>query len=782
VVIRHVFHKVIHSFCGQNKNFLTGLEVHRLSLQITLTESDNFTVTVAESSLLHAPITIARIALDTPLDRLFDYLAPDACGSDIGRRVEVPFGNRSLIGVLVELANHSNFPTENLKSLRVIDRESPPLPPDLLALARFVAGYYHHSLGSVLAMALPPALRRVAGSSSMQRRSAQCQAYRLTEAGRTQVEQIPARFDVRKALAEKLLAGDLARTGLLSCDKTVLRDWLAQAWIEPASLTIMTGVEEAEPELTGEQSIVLEAVRAAGETFNSFLLYGVTGSGKTEVYMRLVADVLTRGQQVLVMVPEIHLTPQLIERFERRFPRRKLITLHSNLAAGERRNAWMDALDGHADIVLGTRLSIFTPLPRLGLIIVDEEHDTAYKQMDGMRYSARDVAVWRARARNVPVLLGSATPALETWRNAKEGRYQRLTLSKRAHTQALLPKVRLIDSRTDRPKQGLTGNLLTALAERLKRGEQSLVFINRRGYAPTLLCNGCGHVFPCPRCSAHLVLHRNQAGYRLVCHHCGFVAQPPETCPECGNLDLRPAGQGTQRIEETLAEQFPDARILRIDRDTATHKGAFAAMRAQVETREIDILVGTQIVAKGHDFPHLTLVGVIGADQALVSPDFRASERLFAQLMQVAGRAGRAQHPGEVLIQTAYPRHPLYQAVVRHDYPGFAEAALRERRGADFPPYVSQALLRAEAREEDAALGFLLAAREAGLALNAGILMFDPVAALMARVSNHYRMQLLVQAGARQHLQRFLSAWMPLLDGLKTRGVKWSVDVDPMDY
>ena len=399
-----------------------------------------------------------------------------------------------------------------------------------------------------------------------------------------------------------------------------------------------------------------------------------------------------------------------------------------------------------------------------------------------MRYSARDVAVWRARERNIPVLLGSATPALESWRNAKEGRYRLLSLTRRAHAQAVLPQIRLIDSRTDRPKQGLTGVLQQALGERLQRGEQSLVFINRRGYAPTLLCNGCGHVFPCPRCSAHLVLHRSQAGYRLVCHHCGFIARPPEVCPECGNLDLRPAGQGTQRVEETLAEQFPTARILRIDRDTAARKGAFAAMREQVEAREVDILVGTQIVAKGHDFPHLTLVGVIGADLALVSPDFRASERLFAQLMQVAGRAGRAQHPGEVLIQTAYPRHPLYQSVLRHDYVGFAESALRERRGADFPPYVSQALLRAEAKDEEAALGFLLAAREVGSGLNAGILLFDPVAALMARVANRHRLQLLVQGGARQRLQLFLKHWLPLLAALPARGVKWSLDVDPMDY
>ena len=729
-------------------------------------------------SITTPPISIARIAFDTPLDRLFDYRSLDADANDIGRRVEAPFGNRSLVGVLLELTNSTSVPLENLKSLHTIDRETPPLPADLLALARFFSRYYHHSLGAVLAMMLPPALRRTTKVGKPEA----ALAYRLTASGRMQAEQIPTRFHARKALAEKLLAGDLQNQELTPSDKTILRDWLKQAWVEPAPVSLTNLPSDLMPALTEEQKQVLTDISDAADAFNALLLHGVTGSGKTEVYLRLVADILARGLQVLVLVPEIHLTPQLIERFSRRFPNHKMVGLHSNLAAGERRNAWLDALEGRADIVLGTRLAVFTPLPRIGLIIVDEEHDSAYKQMEGMRYSARDVAIWRAHERKVPVVLGSATPALESWRNAKEGRYKLLSLSKRAHAQAVLPKVRLIDSRTDRPQQGLTSALMAGLEARLQRGEQSLIFINRRGYAPTLLCNGCGHVFPCTRCSAHLVLHRTPAGYRLVCHHCGLVARPPEACPECGNLDLRPAGQGTQRVEETLAERFPQARILRIDRDTAARKGAFSAMRDQVEAREVDILVGTQIVAKGHDFPHLTLVGVIGADLALISPDFRASERLFAQLMQVAGRAGRAQHPGEVLIQTAYPRHPLYQSVLRHDYPGFAETALRERRGADFPPYVSQALLRAEAREEEDALGFLLAARDAGLALKSGILLFDPVAAMMARVANRHRMQLLVQANARQLLQQFLRHWLPLLQELPSKGVKWSLDVDPMDY
>ncbi len=724
---------------------------------------------------------IARIALDTPIDRLFDYLAPTAEASDIGRRVEVPFGPRIRVGVLVELVQHSEVAPEALKAVRLIDRDTPPLPADLLALARFTAGYYHHALGAVLSGLLPPALRR-GGRSTQEATTA---VYAPSGAGRVELAGIDARKPAQRALAARLLASPVTRTTLSGGEKVLLREWLKRGWVEAVATAPASGDTGPIPTATAEQASVLDAIHAAGEGFSPWLLHGVTGSGKTEIYLRLVADVLARGRQALILVPEIHLTPQLTERFRQRFPDRRLVGLHSGLADGERRAGWLAALRGDADIILGTRLAVFTPLSRLGLIVVDEEHDTSYKQMEGMRYSARDVAVWRARQAGVPVVLGSATPSLESWKNAKAGRYQLLSLAARAHAQSNLPHVRLIDSRGDRPKQGLTRALRSALEATLARGEQSLVFINRRGYAPTLLCNGCGHVFPCPRCSAHLVLHRsgagNAAGYRLVCHHCGLNARPPEACPDCGGVDLRAAGHGTQRLEETLAEQFPEARILRIDRDSASRKGAFAEMRDRVAAREVDILVGTQIVAKGHDFPHLTLVGVIGADQALVSPDFRAGERLFAQLMQVAGRAGRAEHPGEVLIQTRYPGHPLYQAVVRHDYPGYAEAALRERRSADFPPYVNQAVLRAESSSEEAALGFLLAAREIGVDLGQGIELFDPVPALMLRVAGRHRLQLLLQAGMRSRLRAFLDDWLQALATLPARGVRWTLDVDPVD-
>ena len=725
--------------------------------------------------LAQAPVI--QVALDAPVDRLFDYLAPGALATDVGRRVTVPFGRQRLVGVMVALAEHSELARDSLKTVQAMDRATPPLPPDLMELARFAAGYYRHPLGSVLAAILPPALRRTRAAA----REMAPAAYTLTPEGREQAARLPPRAFAQRALAERLSQGPLVRVDLGDQEKTVLRGWLKKGWLEPVE-TFPSTPEDAEPSphLTDEQAVVLADLSAASG-FVAWLLHGVTGSGKTEVYLRQVAQTLEAGRQALILVPEIHLTPQLIERFSRRFPGRRLVGLHSGLAEGERRTAWLATLEGKADIVLGTRLAVFTPMPRLGLIVVDEEHDAAFKQMEGMRYSARDVAVWRAKQRDVPVILGSATPSLESWRNAREGRYKLLSLTRRAREHALLPTVHLVDSRTDRPRHGLTQAMVRALTQRLERGEQSLVFINRRGYAPTLLCNGCGHVFPCPRCSAHLVLHQGRGRYQLLCHHCGLAARPPEVCPTCGNLDLRPAGQGTQRVEETLAELFPDARLLRIDRDTAARKGAFAAMRERVAAREVDILVGTQIVAKGHDFPHLTLVGVIGADQALVSPDFRAGERLFAQLMQVAGRAGRAEHPGEVLIQTAYPRHPLYQAVVAHDYPGYAKQALRERRGADFPPYASQALLRAEGRDEHAVQAFLHAAREAGDALEGDITLFDPVPALMSRVASRHRMQLLLQSPARVRLQAFLDAWVPALRELPARSLRWSLDVDPLD-
>lgn len=734
-----------------------------------------------------ASTPIVQVALDTPLDRLFDYLAPDATLEDLGRRVRVPFGRvgqgarapREQVGVIVALLDVSEHDPDKLKPVLAIDRTLPPLPADILDLARFASGYYQHPLGPTLLALLPPALKREKFRSPVP------DAYALTEAGRTFCAAISPRAPMQTRLAEVLREGPAPARALAEF-KTLLRDWLKRGLIQPSLVRLEAEAGDAPLPLTVAQQVVTAQVLDAPPGFQPWLLHGITGSGKTEVYLRLIAAQLEAGRQVLVLAPEIHLTPQLTERFRRRFPGHRLVSLHSGLADGERLAGWLDCLNGRADIVLGTRLAVFTPLPRLGLILVDEEHDASYKQIEGLRYSARDVAVWRARQRDIPVLLGSATPALESWRNAQLERYRLLSMPERAHPEAAPPTIGLIDSRTDKPRQGLTEALLSRLRENLERGEQSLVFINRRGYAPTLYCQGCGHIFDCPRCSAHLVLHRHRHGYDLRCHHCGLGSRPPDACPSCGAFDMKPVGQGTQKVEEALAEMFPAARILRIDRDTTARKGSFAAMREQIEARQVDILVGTQIVAKGHDFPNLTLVGVVGADTALMSPDFRASERLFAQLMQVSGRAGRAEKPGRVLIQTDFPRHPLYAALLRHDYPGFARAALAERRSAEFPPFVHQALLRAEAAGMTEALAFLRLARDMGDAVAGAenVTLFDPVPALMARIARRERAQLLLQAASRSALQNFLQDWVAQLrrtTGAAVKGVKWTLDVDPLD-
>ena len=521
-----------------------------------------------------------------------------------------------------------------------------------------------------------------------------------------------------------------------------------------------------------------------------FLLYGVTGSGKTEVYLRAVAEALRQPDaQVLVLVPEINLTPQLEGVFRKRFPAETLVTLHSALAEGERARHWLAAHRGEARIVLGTRLAVMASLPHLRLIVVDEEHDPSYKQQEGLRYSARDLAIWRANRLRIPVVLGSATPSLDSWRRAEQGRYVRLAMPERATPDAVLPRVSLIDMEIERKRQravheGLSQPLLAAIRARLEAGEQSLLFLNRRGYAPVLNCDACGWISDCRRCSAHMVLHKPER--RLRCHHCGAESRIPHACPDCGNLDLAPLGRGTQRIEEALAEHFPDARLARIDADSTRRKGSAQALFAQVHAGEVDILIGTQMVAKGHDFRNVTLVGVVNADSALFSHDFRAAERLFAQLMQVAGRAGRAARadgPGDVLIQTRYASHPLFGSLMRHDYAGFAAQQLEERRVALLPPYTHQALLRAEARRLDDAMTFLKQAREiaATPALHdPRISLWDPVPMSMVRIAGTERAQLVVESAHRGALQRFLTHWMGELRALKAP-VRWHLEVDPLE-
>jgi primosomal protein N' (replication factor Y) len=538
------------------------------------------------------------------------------------------------------------------------------------------------------------------------------------------------------------------------------------------------------PPLNTEQQAALVGALSESSQFAPSLLQGVTGSGKTEVYFAAAAQIIAAGRQALLLVPEINLTPQLLQRITAALPGTRVAVLHSALSSSERLEHWLAAARGDAQLVVGTRVAVFAPLPQLGLIVVDEEHDVSFKQQDRVRYHARDVAIYRARLREVPIILGSATPALESYAAARRGRYRWLTLPRRASARATMPAVSLVPNRSPDIREGLGPPLRAAIAERVNRGEQTLLFINRRGFAPSLLCAGCGWKAQCPRCAARLVVHR--AAATLRCHHCGHAEAVPRSCPECGNQDLLPLGFGTQRLERVLSELHPAARILRVDRDSTQRKGAFATMRMAIAAGEVDILVGTQMLAKGHDFPRLTLVGVLGADNALYSADFRATERLFALLEQVAGRAGRGALPGEVIVQTDFPEHPLYAALVDHDYDRFAQALLSERELLGLPPFAHLALLTAEAASRDSVDAFLGHAVEQGRSLLASHALrcevYPPVAATIARRAGLERGQVLVQSTTRSTLHDFLPRWRAELERSGPRRVRWNLDVDPLGF
>ncbi|MEM8512635.1 primosomal protein N' (replication factor Y) [Massilia sp. MP_M2] len=670
-----------------------------------------------------APVTpycFLEVVIDTPLNSSFDYRWPCQPGDEPlpGQLALVSFARREVMALIVAVKATSDVPPEKLKDALAVRGELAPLSGRWLALARFAAEYYQRPLGEVALPGLPKNLR------------------------------VPKTVALGRALKKlaKLEAGqDATAVGM--------------------------------PVLNTAQQEAADAIGGA-IGFKPFLLWGVTGSGKTEVYLQACAQVLARDPQaqILIMVPEINLTPQLEGNIRARFPGMMLATLHSSLSEGERMLHWLAAHLGQARIVLGTRLSLLASLPHLQLIVIDEEHDPSYKQQEGLRYSARDLAVWRAHQLGIPIVLGSATPSLESWHHARSGRYQRLDLRARAVQDAVLPRVRLIDMERDRGRDGLTTEMVAALRLRLERGEQSLLFLNRRGYAPVISCDACGWISDCTRCTAFMVLHKPEN--RLRCHHCSLELRIPRSCPTCGNVDIQPLGRGTQRVEEGLRAMFPEARILRIDADSTRLKGSAQAAFDSVHRGEVDILIGTQMVAKGHDFKKLTLVGILNPDTALFSQDYRASERLFAQLMQVAGRAGRAGAPSEVLVQTRYVQHPLYGAVMRHDYERFAGQLLDERREAGLPPYMYQALLRAEARELPIAIAFLESARDC--LAHDGILINDPIPMTMTRVHNMDRAQLLVESSSRPALQAFLREWMEALRAMKAR-VKWSLEVDPLD-
>lgn len=726
-------------------------------------------------------MTLIRVALDVPVARLFDYRCDDPAVR-IGARVLVPFGRRQQVGIVMARPAESEIAESRLKRvITLLDRE-PLLQRADLRLLEFAAGYYVHPLGAVVMATLPAALRRT------RVRPAAPAAYALTAAGRAvAIDALPARARAQRALLALLRTTPVVETatlrGLGRAAQATLKLFLAQHWVQPASadtalLDKPAAAADPAPALTAAQKTAAEAITGALGAYQTLLLLGITGSGKTEVYLHAIAAALARGGQILLMVPEIALTPQLEALVIARFPAVQVVTLHSGLADSERATRWQAARSGRAGIVLGTRLSVFTPLPALALIIVDEEHDASFKQGEGFRYSARDLAVVRARHAGVPLVLGSATPALETYRNAIEGRYQLLTLKERIN--ALPPAIACIDLRQHRADEGLSAPLLAAIGERLVRGEQSMVFINRRGFAPVLMCGSCGWMSDCRRCSARLVLH--QRDHQLRCHHCGHESPVPATCPECGDADLAPIGQGTQRIETALARHFPKARVLRIDRDTLRARASWQDMRERIRDRAVDILVGTQVLAKGHDFPHLNLVGIVNTDSMLYSMDFRAAERLYALLTQVSGRAGRGTTRGAVLVQTQFPDHPLYGALRDQNFDAFAREMLAERRQAGFPPYIHQALLRAEARELKTALQFLEHAAHTARRIKPAITIYEPVPANMMRKAGRERAHLLVQATTRADLRAFLNAWQLSLAGPGASTVRWALDVDPAEF
>jgi primosomal protein N' (replication factor Y) (superfamily II helicase) len=727
-------------------------------------------------------VPIAHVALPVAAETTFDYWAPEALGIARGIIVEVRLGPRKLAGVVMDVVASSDVAPEKLQTIDALVA-IPSVPPDVLDMVAFVASYYQEPIGMAAALAVPPL------SSGGRSLRASEGALILTERGR---EQLPA--SLKRAPAARVLLARLASspdglsavaiTALSPHARRILRGWREREWVAPApSARVKAG--ESPVSFNADQMHAAEVIKNARGTFAPFVLFGVTGSGKTDVYLDAAAKAIADGGQVLLLVPEINLTPQLEQRVREGLAGVPIAVLHSGLADGERREQWRSAAAGSAKFVLGTRLAAFVPLPSLALVIIDEEHDASYKQQDNVRYHARDVAVWRARRRDVPIVLGSATPSLESWLHAREGRYRRLDLPRRADPRARMPSVRFAGNRTARAQEGIGETLRAALAARLARGEQSLVFVNRRGFSPSLLCSSCGWEADCPRCSARLTVHRTPAALR--CHHCGHADRIPQACPDCGDVDLLPLGFGTQRLERVLAEAFPAARIARVDRDSTRGRGAFAAMRESVVANELDILIGTQMLAKGHDFPRLTLVGVLGADNALYSADFRATERLAALLMQVAGRAGRAGLAGEVIIQTDFPEHPVYAAIGAHDYERLAEALLVERELTQLPPFTHVALLAAEAHHRGDVDDFLRAAHAAGLALAGAqeavhVELFAPVPALLARRAGFERGQIVVQSARRAALQQFLPSWRAALVGQSGRRVRWALDVDPAGF
>ena len=721
-----------------------------------------------------------RIAVNVPLsDGLLTYSHSEPLPQ--GTRVLVPFRNKTVVGIVWETDIAPDMDAARILGVQTTFSDEPPLPKSWRDLLSFTSRYYHYPTGQAVFAALPQGLKETRAVEMPQPPL----FYALNEAGRAQTPP-PARFNKKAALWDALLSGGMTMVALKQVNAQatkLIEDWAEQGWIEtteaakPVLRSCNGQASHSEFVLNTEQQKASDEIQTAFGKFQPFLLYGITGSGKTEVYFDAMAKVLAQGRQVLFLLPEINLTPQLLKRVENRFADVPTAVLHSQMAAGRRTQDYLRAMLGQAKLVIGTRLAVFTPMDNVGLIVVDEEHDGSFKQDNELRYHARDLAVWRAKQSGCPVVLGSATPSLESWHKAQSGVYRLLQLTERAHTAAQLPQVEILNVGRLKLDNGFSPQALQLLKQNFEAGGMSLVYLNRRGFAPALFCGDCGHTFGCPNCSAKMVLH--QRARQLRCHHCDHREPIPFKCPDCGNQDLTAVGHGTQRVEETLRAFLPKATVVRVDRDSTAHKNDWADLYRRIADNEIDILVGTQMLAKGHDFARLNLVIVLNADGSLYSADFRAPERLFAELMQVSGRAGRADKPGKVLIQTQLPEHPVFAAVKAQDYAVFAENELNERQMFAMPPFGFQTAVRADAPRVADAMEFLNAAKETlAPLLPESVSQFGAAPMLMVRLAERERAQIFLESTSRQDLHRAVSLWVQVLQQNRDGKIRWSVDVD----
>ncbi|MDH5632459.1 MAG: primosomal protein N' [Gammaproteobacteria bacterium] len=727
-----------------------------------------------------------RVAVPAPLRQLFDYAVPAAMPDpEPGSRVLVPFGRRQLVGVVVASNVRPDVDARRIKAvISLLDSET-LLDGEVRALLDWVAEYYLAPPGEVYEAALPRLLRQPREAEPL---LATMRAWRLSAAGEQAEDSQFKRAPVQAAIVARLRGGPVAQQLLLEIGggaRGAIARLEALGLLESVELKPVPETGDivstlAPPALMPGQQVAVDRIGSRLDGYHCHVLHGVTGSGKTEVYLSLIERLRAADRQVLVLVPEIGLTPQLMQRFRQRLGPDRIVVLHSSLTDTERMNAWLGARAGDVDVVIGTRSAVFVPLPRLGLIVVDEEHDASLKQQDGVRYHARDVAVMRAYRDAIPIVLGSATPSMESMHRCKVGQYHYLAMSDRAGN-ARLPAIRLLDMRKTSSPDGLSPQLVERMEQTITGGGQCIVYLNRRGFAPVTMCYDCGWISQCPRCEARLVFHKSSL--RLRCHHCGHDVPAIEQCPGCGGKNLNPIGEGTEKLEASLAQRLPGARVRRLDRDTTTRRGELERCLADMANGDVDVLVGTQMLSKGHDFPGVTLVGVVNADSGLYSVDYRGTETLVQQVMQVAGRAGRAERAGEVLIQTWHPEHPVFHFLRQHDYPGFVDQELDLRETAQFPPCSYLAVLRAEAVDGEAVMTFL---GKVYLLISAnavaGVVVNSPVQAPMWRRAGKYRGQLLIQAADRRPLHQLLRRNLPTIENLKTgRKVRWSLDIDPID-